>query len=167
MRIPAHIRWPAVIIGALALHVIVSLVTVWIATSNPSYAVEEDYYQKAIHWDEKRAQDGRNSVLGWQIAFDVSPSTVVGEPAALDLVATDGSGKPLAGATVTVETFHNTRAGEILRARMVTDHDGRCSAPLSARRTGVWEFRFSIEHESDRFTQTETRFLPLTSRHHD
>ena len=159
MKIPAHIRWPAVIIGALALHVIVSLVTVWIATSNPSYAVEEDYYQKAIHWDEKRAQDG--------LTAEAYRYAVTGEPAALDLVATDGSGKPLAGATVTVETFHNTRAGEILRARMVTDHDGRCSATLSARRTGVWEFRFSIEHESDRFTQTETRFLPLTSRHHD
>lgn len=161
MKIPAHIRWPAVIIGALALHVVISLVTVWIATSNPSYAVEEDYYQKAIHWDEKRAQDGRNSVLGWQIAFDVSPSAVVGEPAALDLALTDSSGRPLAGATVTVETFHNARAGEILRARMVTDHDGRCSAPLSAKRTGVWEFRFFIEHESDRFTHTETRYLSL------
>ncbi len=161
MKIPAHIRWPAVIIGALALHVVVSLVTVWIATSNPSYAVEEDYYQKALHWDDKRAQDGRNTVLGWQIAFDVNRTEVIGEPATLELEVTDASGRPLSRATVTVETFHNTRAGEILTARMVTGDDGRCSAPLPIKRTGVWEFRFIVDHGTDRFTHTEIRYLAL------
>ncbi len=161
MKIPANIGWPAVIIGALVLHVVISLVTVWVATSNPSYAVEKDYYQKAIHWDDKRAQDGRNSVLGWQIAFDVTRSGVAGEPATLDFALTDGSGRSLSRATVTVETFHNIRAGEILTARMVTDDNGRCSAPLPMKRTGVWEFRFIVDHGTDRFTHTETRYLAI------
>jgi len=167
MRIPAHVGWPAVIIGALALHVVVSLVTVWVATSNPSYAVEENYYQKAIHWDDKRAQDGRNIALGWKIAFDVVRSETAGQPATLELRLTDRSENPLPAAGVAVEAFHNTRAGEILRARMVTGHDGRCSAPLAVHRTGVWEFRFVVERGADRFTHTETRYLPLTSRHDD
>ena len=162
MRIPAHVGWPAVIIGALALHVVVSLVTVWIATSNPSYAVEENYYQKAIHWDDKRAQDGRNIALGWQMTFDVAHSETAGQPATLELRLTDHSGNPLPAARVAVETFHNTRAGEVLRARMVTDDNGGCSAPLPMERTGVWEFRFTVDHGADRFTYTETRYLPLT-----
>ncbi len=52
--------WPWVIGGALVLHVVVSLGVVFFATSDASYAVEEDYYQKAIDWDQKRAQDRTN-----------------------------------------------------------------------------------------------------------
>ena len=74
---------------------------------------------------------------------------------------TDRSANPLPAARVAVEAFHNTRAGEIHRARMVTGDDGRCSAPLAAHRNGVWEFRFTIEQEDDRFTHTEIRYLSL------
>ena len=40
------------------------LLLVLSAASDPSYAVEEDYYQKALAWDEKRAQYHTNEVLG-------------------------------------------------------------------------------------------------------
>ncbi len=53
------------IAGALAFHVISSLVVVYVATSDPSYAVEDDYYQKAVAWDEKRAQDRTERRSGW------------------------------------------------------------------------------------------------------
>ena len=56
--------WPWVIGGALVLHVLVSLAVVFFATTDASYAIEEDYYQKAINWDEKRAQDRTNNELG-------------------------------------------------------------------------------------------------------
>ena len=161
LKIPPQIGWPAVIIGALAIHVVASLVTVWIATSNPSYAVEEDYYQKAIRWDEKRAQDARNGELAWRLDVDVLPPSVQGDAAVVDLALTGGAGSPLAGAAVAVEAFHNARAHDILRGSTVTDGDGRGSMDLAMERNGVWELRFTVDHGGDHFTHTETRYLVL------
>ncbi len=161
MKIPPHVRWPAVIIGALTLHVVVSLATVWVATSNPSYAVEEDYYQKALHWNDRRAQDLANAGLGWQVAVSVQPPSSAGDPAALELNLADRQGLPVDGAAVSVEAFHNARAGRILRAALTADGDGRYTAPMPMKRSGVWEIRIIAIRGDATFTHRETRFLSL------
>jgi len=158
VKIPPNIRWPAVIVGALVIHVVVSLTMVWVASSNPSYAVEEDYYQKALHWDEKRAQDRHNAELGWLLGFTVEPG-VAGGSAVLEVTATDALGRPLGGATVSVETFHNARAGDILRARLDTVGEGVYRTILPMRHNGRWELRFTVDRDDDHFTHTETRHL--------
>ena len=99
--------WPAVIVSALAIHVVVSLVVVFIATSDPSYAVEEDYYQKAINWDEKRAQDRTNENLDLNLEFSVSPPEQPGEQPKVELTLENQLGLPLTGAAVSIETFYN------------------------------------------------------------
>ncbi len=162
MKIPPHVRWPAVIIGALTLHVVVSLATVWMATTNPSYAVEEDYYHKALHWDDRRAQDRVNTKLAWQVAAAVVPPASVGGPATLELTLADHDGLPVDGAAVTVETFHNARADRILRATLTAAGDGRYTASIPMRRSGVWEFRITAVRGSDTFTHRETRYVSLT-----
>ena len=73
--IPANIRWPVIIVSALAIHAVASLVVVLIAVSDPSRAVETDYYQKALRWDDKKAQDARNLSLGWSLATETEPAT--------------------------------------------------------------------------------------------
>ncbi len=161
MRLPAHIRWPAFIAGALALQVIASLVTIYLATSNPSYAVEDDYYQKALAWNAKRAQDRRNLKLGWTLTYEVEPATTAGDQAALSVVLTDTDGSPVDGALLELEAFHNARADDVLRARLDGHGDGRYSTSLPMTRRGVWEVRFVAERGEDRFTHTETRYLAL------
>ena len=93
--------WPWVIGAALALHVIGSLVVVAIATSDSSYGVEEDYYQKAVNWDEKRAQDRTNAELGWSLEFEVFPPQRPGERPTIEIRLADNTGEPLTGASVT------------------------------------------------------------------
>jgi len=135
------------------------LATVFVATTNPSYAVEEDYYEKALHWDEKRAQDRRNIELGWRIEIEVAPPDAAGGPASLVSVLTAADGGPIDGATVTVEAFHNARAGNILRATLAGRGAGRYAAELPMRWSGVWEFRFVAERGSERFTHAEKRYV--------
>jgi hypothetical protein len=160
MRLPPpHVRWPLAIVVALVLHVVVSLATVFVATSNPSYAVEEDYYEKALHWDEKRAQDRRNIELGWRIEIEVEPPDSAGSPAALEAILTGADEGPIDGATVAVEAFHNARAGNILRATLAGRGAGRYAAELPMRWAGVWEFRFVAERGSLRFTHAEKRHV--------
>jgi nitrogen fixation protein FixH len=153
-----------VIISALVTHVVVSLGTVWIATSNPSYAVEENYYQKGLEWDAKRAQDRRNASLGWVVDIHVHPAPKVGVSPILELTFTDAEGSPIGAAAVSVETFHNARAAEILRAQLTDSGDGRYTTGVPMKRSGVWEFRITAIRGADTFTYTETRYVSLKPR---
>jgi len=156
---PPHVLWPAVIVGALAVHVVASLVTVWIATSNPSYAVEEDYYQKALAWDSSRDQERRNTELGWRLDPEVTTAASPGADPILAVRLVDRDGRSLDGAAVSVATFHNARADEILRADLVPEGDGLYSCGLAMRRSGVWELRFVVERGGERFTHRAKRYL--------
>ena len=152
--------WPAVIVSALAIHVVVSLVVVFIATSDPSYAVEEDYYQKAINWDEKRAQDRTNENLDWNLEFSVSPPEQPGEQPKVELTLENQLGLPLTGAAVSIETFYNSLSGDILRAHFpATDESGRSEITLPMKHNGRWELRFTAQHNGETFTHSEIRHL--------
>ena len=152
--------WPYLLAGALALHVVVSLIVVFIATSDPSYAVEEDYYQKALAWDERRAQDRTNESLGWLFEFQVTPPEKPGDLPVLEVTARDAQGEPLSGAGVTVEAFHNTRGDNILRAELAqASESGIYRTELPMERNGRWELRFTVDHDDRHFTHSETRHL--------
>ena len=152
--------WPYLIAGALALHVVVSLIVVFIATSDPSYAVEEDYYQKAIDWDLKRAQDRSNAALGWLFEFSVTPPEQPGDQPLLEVRLRDAAGNPLTGAAVSVEAFHNSLSADILRAGLAArDEPGVYRATMPMQHNGRWELRFTAVSNGHRLTHTETRHL--------
>ena len=151
--------WPWIIAGALALHVVASLVVVFVAASNSSYAVEEDYYQKALHWNDKRAQDRTNEELGWILNLTVRPAATPEEEPTLEVNLTDASGEPIDGAVVAVETFHNARADDILRANLDAIGEGVYRTALPMRHNGRWELRFTVDRGQENFTHTETRHL--------
>ena len=151
--------WPWIIAGALALHVVGSLVVVFVAASNSSYAVEEDYYQKALHWNDKRAQDRTNEELGWILNLTVRPAVTPGEQPTLEVHLAEAGGEPVDGAVVAVETFHNARADDILRAGLDTVGEGAYRTTLPMRHNGRWELRFTADRGQDHFTHAETRHL--------
>ena len=66
--------WPVLVVGLLLVSVTANLVILFVATNDPSFAVEKDYYTKAVNWDEKRAQDARNLALGWNVDLAAVPT---------------------------------------------------------------------------------------------
>ncbi|MEN8162944.1 MAG: FixH family protein [Acidobacteriota bacterium] len=149
-----EVRWPLFIIGLLVLQVGLGVFFFLKATSDPSFAVEEDYYQKAVNWEDKQAQDRKNTELGWTLEHsigtindDQSTRTLTAE-----LIGRDSN--TITGATVRVETFHNVRAGEILRAELQETGPGHYEVRLPMLRPGLWEIRFTAELGSERFTHT-------------
>ena len=162
--LPPRLRWPVLVIGALVIHVVVSLATVVVATSNPSYAVEEDYYQKALAWDSRRAQDRHNLELGWQLDFEVAPPPAAGSDPQLVIRLADRSGRPLDGARVAVAAFHNARADQIVRVEPTAAGNGVYACSLAMRRSGRWELRFTVDCDGERFTRTITRDIQIAGR---
>lgn len=160
MKIPPHVRWPAVIVGALAIHATAWLTVAWVANSDPSYAVEEDYYRKAVEWDAGRAELAASDALGWQLTYHVEPGPGPAE-ATVHATLSDRDGAPLDGAALALETFHNARAGDILRADLTPAGDGAYSARLPMQRPGVWELRFTADRGEAHFRHREIRYLSL------
>jgi len=156
-----HWKWPAIVIALLATHVLACMFFIYLATSNPSFAVEEDYYRKAMHWDERRAQERRNAELGWTAELEVLPAPSVARDPILQLRLGDGRGAPVDGATVAAEAFFNARADRILRHGLEAQGDGVYSAQLPMRRPGRWEFRLVVERGEDRFTAVQTQHVIL------
>lgn len=152
--------WPWVLGAVLAAHVVGSLVVVAIATTDPSIAVEENYYQKAVDWDQTRAQLLTNSKLGWSLGLVVTPPMQPGEQPLVEVRLADRDGNPLTDATVAVETFHKARSADIIRVTFVAAEDpGLYTASPAMRHDGLWELRFTVDRGADHFTQTETRHL--------
>ena len=149
--------WPFIIAGALGLHVVGSMVLVYFATSNESYAVEPDYYQKALDWDDKRAQDRHNAELGWRLEFTVEPMPAGQDPITrVDLTTLDG--ELVTNASISVEAFANARRDDVLTAGLIETESGY-QTTLPMRRNGLWEFRFTVTRDDELFTNRDTRHV--------
>lgn len=145
--------WPWGLGLVLAITVLGNVWVMRVAGSDPSFAIEPDYYRKAVDWDSTVAQSARNQALGWRLTATLGAPDASGG-AILTARLHDATGTPLPGATVTVEATHNARASEVLAAELVAGDDGAYTASLPATRRGVWELRFAVERGDERFTAT-------------
>jgi len=152
-------QWPWIVGGLMALVVGANLILIYLATSDPSFAVEADYYQKALDWDDKRAQDRTNAELGWSLELDVARTRSTDGTVELTARLIDEDGQPISDATIRLQAFHNARAAHILKSDLERDGDGRYSASLPMHRPGLWEFRFEVSRAGDRFTHTTVEEL--------
>ena len=142
-------QWPWIVGGLMAVVLGANLILIYVATSDPSFAVEEDYYQKALAWDDKRAQDRTNEQLGRSADGSVAVTASL----------TDREGRPIPDARIRLQTFHNARAAYVIESDLGGDGSGRYSASLPMRRPGLWEFRIEVERAGRRFTHTTVEEL--------
>lgn len=153
--------WPAMIVALLVGGAGANVGLMLVATGDASFAVEPDYYQKALRWDETMTQEARNADLRWSIAVAFEPTARPGE---VRLVArvNDRVGNAIQGAHVGIETFHSARASHVLTAALNPEADGRYSATLPLDRPGLWELRLRVERAGQVFTQTLLQDLART-----
>jgi nitrogen fixation protein FixH len=147
-------QWPWIVGGLMAVVIGANLILLYVATGDPSFAVEEDYYQKALDWDDKRAQDQTNVELGWSLDLDVSDTRSTDGSIELTAHLIEADGQPISDAVIHLQAFHNARAAFILESDFRRLGDGRYSASLPMRRPGLWEFRFDVTRAGQRFTHT-------------
>ncbi|MFG0316370.1 MAG: FixH family protein [Planctomycetota bacterium JB042] len=146
--------WVGLVVLLLGMSVVIQGTALFLANSDPSFAVEEDYERKAAAWDDLARRRRASDALGW--AADVS--TRAGDrrgDAVVRVSLADRNGLPVEAAEVVVETFHNARASRVLTDVLrTTDAPGVYEATLPMRRPGLWELRITATRGEDVFLRT-------------
>jgi len=144
--------WPIGITTVLATTVAANLWVMRIANDDPSFAIEPDYYRKAIPWDSTLAQARPDSALGWRLTAQLQREAATGKTR-ISATLTDSLGTPISGAVVKVAALPVARASEVHEATLAAAGTGEYAAQLDARRPGLWELRFDVRAGSTRFTE--------------
>jgi hypothetical protein len=148
---PAN-RWPIGISLVLAATVVANAVLYYVAGADPSFAIEPNYYAKAVTWDSTVAQTERNTSLGWRLAPTLTPF-VPHVGARLSVTLADADGAPISDAVVKVSALYNARANNVLESTLRPSAQGY-DAILGVSHAGQWEFRFDVKRRGQHFTRT-------------
>ena len=144
--------WPIGITTVLSTTVAANLWVMRIANDDPSFAIEPDYYRKAVTWDSTLAQARQDSILAWRLTPRLQVVAATGK-ARITATLTDSSGTPIAGAIVKVTALPVVRSTEVHEATLAPAGAGQYAAELDAQRPGRWELRFDVQAGSTRFTE--------------
>jgi nitrogen fixation protein FixH len=145
--------WP---ISMAAILVSVVAANIWvavIANDDPSFAIEPDYYQKAVAWDSSMAQARHNAALNWSLVPTLG-AFAADKGARLSVRLTDSTGSTIHDARIHVAALYNARANAVYTATLGPDGPDGYVATLPVHHAGEWELRFEVRRGADRFTAT-------------
>lgn len=145
--------WPIGIALVLCATVVGNLVMMRVAGSDPSMAIEPDYYKKAVGFDSTMAEQRRSNALGWS-AITTLDSVVVGTPTSVHVRLRDSTGTPISDATVKIVALYNARANEIQAVALERGEAGEYSGRLSIHYPGEWEVRVDATRAGAHFLST-------------
>ena len=139
---------PALLLGSM----LAGLGTLaYIATDDPNFALEPNYYDKAVHWDQARAQAQKSAELGFTATatrFEVAPDG----SAELELRVEDRACSAVQQAVVRAEAFPNAYAQHVERLTFRETAPGVYRATIARGVAGLWEVRVSVEQGPRRFS---------------
>ncbi|HEY8945784.1 MAG TPA: FixH family protein [Polyangiaceae bacterium] len=121
-----------------------------IASGDPSFALERDYYRKAADFDRELAQRAENARLAWFI--DASAGAIDSDGRSPLVVRARTATDPVDAKYVRVEALRNAGASRVLEATLDRLAPGEYRADLPLERGGLWEFRLTLERGTERFT---------------
>jgi nitrogen fixation protein FixH len=138
---------PALLLGSL---LGTQLTVLHYVLADPSFALESDYYRKAVSWDAQRELERASAALGWQAQLDAAPAA---QATLLRVQLRDAGGGALAGATVRMQAFANARAAQQFELVLAETAQGSYSGELPSAAHGLWEFRLQATRGSARFAK--------------
>ena len=150
-------RWPVAIVTVLLLQVGFGIWMARTANNDPNFAIEPDYYNRAVNWDSTMAQSRRDKALGWQAIASLTRDT--GRTAALRVVLVDAAGRPLVADSVHAEALAVAHAGTV-HTLVLTPDAGGYAAQVPIAANGLWDVSIRAARGRDLFTarlRTELR----------
>ena len=126
------------------------LIVLHYVLEDPSFALESDYYRKAVSWDARRELDRESAALGWQAQLAATPGA---QGTRLRLQLKDAGASVLSGATVQLQAFANARAARQFEVALAETLPGTYEGELPSAADGIWEFRLQATRGAARFAK--------------
>jgi len=150
--------WPTAIVAVLVTQICFGIWMARVAGDDPNFAIEPDYYARAVNWDATMEQSRRDKALGWRATAGMTRAA--GRVATLRVQLTDSTGAPITTAdSVVVDVLAVAHAGQIDRLVLVRDGGGYV-APVRAASAGLWEVQLRAVRGADVFTAKLRTELP-------
>jgi nitrogen fixation protein FixH len=151
-----HLLWPILLASLIGIHIVSVVVMVTVATYDRSFAIEPDWYQKGLHYEQTAQQQRENSRLGWSVKLDVGQPLSGTNQRTVSCRVFDGAGKPVEDAKIDLVAFAHLRASK-RTSSVLLRQGGVYTAPLAFEDPGMWEFRLVITRGRETFTQIVQR----------
>jgi nitrogen fixation protein FixH len=132
-------------------------VMTYLALDDPHFALESNYYDKAVHWDRARAAARESNATGFSL--ELAPLLEASGVTEVSLTLRDRDGKPVQGAAVELEAFPNAYASRVARLSLREVAAGKYTAELRGAVLGLWELRVSATSGTAHFQQVLRRDL--------
>lgn len=143
--------WPGIIFMFIGISFTLMSITLFLAVSDQSFGVENDYYAKAVAWDETAADRASSEALGWSAKVTLSESVDLSGKRAVMIELTDADGEPVEARASQFYAFHHARRGEAREFALARIAPGRYSAGAPLVRDGLWQLRLRFERDRDVF----------------
>jgi len=149
-----HLFWPVLITSLICLHVVSVVTMVIVATHDSSFAIEPDFYQKGLNYQQTIEQQHENARLGWSIQLDVSRPLSGSDLRNVTCRLCDRDAKPLEKAKIDLVAFAHLRADANHRHACVLlpQEPGSYVGTFAFADPGMWEFRLVVARGKDTFT---------------
>ncbi len=137
----AQFLWTGFILLFFVIQAILWIVAITLTSADKSHAILPDYDQRALQWDEQRAQQAASRQLGWTNELKVDPTGDLRGFRAISLKLTDREQQPVGAATIQLRAFHRGRAGEPQDIRLQEVEPGVYAGVIQVTRSGRWQFQ--------------------------
>jgi len=146
--------WPVAIALVLGVTVLANIAVYWTANHDPSFAVEPDYYRRAVEWDSTVARERRSAALGWSVEARLAPP-VAGQATLLVRIHTR-DGAALDSVDIRADASHNARGAEVFAVRLAPVGSGEYAGTIPSARQGIWRVDLSAVRGGDAFIERVT-----------
>lgn len=146
------LHWPLLIAALLLIPVVAGGYLAYQATHDPTFAIEADYYRKAVAWDATMAQAEANAKLAWQTTVTTAPA---GQALEIVVQLRDPAGANLPDAKLHLDAFFLARSLDVQSSAAQVGPDGRYHATLKLPHAGVHELHLRAERGADVFTSVQ------------
>jgi len=167
-RYPHAWLWPVGLVTLLSGSIAICVATAIVAARDPSYALEPDYYEQAVSWDESSRARQASLSLGWVATVQVSDPVDAAGTRTLSVLLVDAAGDPVCADRVEATAFHHARRREPVALRFgtgdaapaegpgapISAEAGRWTWSLGPARAGVWQVRLRASRGLSVFIQT-------------
>ncbi len=147
-RIPPQKAWPLFIVLLFVTGAVATLSMVWIAASDGGAQVIDNYYEKAVNWDDTASRRGESEALGWTSDVDIQGTS--DDQSMIVIAVEDRSGAPVTGLSGTVRLYRPEVAAALAEVDLVEkpQRSGEYRLEMPFGRRGIWDVEIEATRDS-------------------